>query len=198
MPLQNRVQPDGEIIASPARGAYMGNRGILHEGTTLGVTRWRHKAWVTCLLSFKNRKRNLMSAGSYTELFFHDEAVAFAAGHRPCAECRRHDYVLFRQALGLSGKITAFDAQLHAERAVPRQGRQRRHEANIDTLPVGAFILSKEALPMLIQADHLRLFTPDGYKAAVAKPRAVNVTVMTPPSLLRALHQGYALDIRLP
>src|SRR5688500_15168681 len=97
MPLQNRVTPFGEIEAAPARGLFMGNRGILHDANQqLGRARWRHKSWVTCLLSFKDRRREVMAPRRYTELFFCDEAVALAAGHRPCAECRREDYERFR------------------------------------------------------------------------------------------------------
>ncbi|MGB8623555.1 MAG: hypothetical protein WCD16_12105, partial [Paracoccaceae bacterium] len=99
MPLQNRVLPTGEIVVHPARADFMGNRGILHGGNRqLGTARWRHKTWITCLLSFKGRKRVPMTPGRYTELFFLDEAVALAAGHRPCAECRRADFLRYRDA----------------------------------------------------------------------------------------------------
>lgn len=199
MTLQNRVQPDGQFIAHPARGAFMGNRGILHdENQNLRPARWRHKAWVTCVLDFKNRKRAIMGRRTYTELFFHDEAVAFAAGHRPCAECRRADYLRFRDTLVLSGKIGAFDDVLHDERVVPRRRLQRHHQGQIETLPDGAFILSKAGQPMLVIEDVLRGFSPTGYGAQVKRPQSGTVTVLTPPSLLRALRQGYRLDIHLP
>ena len=98
MPLQNRVTPGGEIIADPARGTLMGNRGILHDaGQRLGVARWRHPHWIYCRLSFKGRRRAVMAPGRYTELFFLDEASALAAGHRPCYECRREDFLRFLQ-----------------------------------------------------------------------------------------------------
>ena len=90
MPLQNRVTPMGDIIADAARGTLMGNRGILHNASRqLGAARWRHRSWICCRLSFKNRRRQVMAPGRYTELFFLDEATALAAGHRPCCECRR-------------------------------------------------------------------------------------------------------------
>jgi hypothetical protein len=102
MPLQNRVIPSGEIISDPSRAAkFMGNRGILHDDERrLGRARWRHRAWIVCALSFNGRRRTLMAPGSYTELFFLDEAVAFAAGHRPCGECRREAYLRFLEGWG--------------------------------------------------------------------------------------------------
>ena len=110
MPRQNRVLPTGEIIAHPARGRFMGNRGILHDASGhLGRSRWKLMGWVTCVLDFKGRQRTVMSPGTYTELFFHDEAVALAAGHRPCAECRRADYRAYRAAAGLPGLAPDFE-----------------------------------------------------------------------------------------
>ncbi|MEO6299829.1 MAG: hypothetical protein ABIO62_09385, partial [Paracoccaceae bacterium] len=88
MPLQNRVMPSGEIVADAAKGMFMGNRGCLHDDQQRLKVPWRLKAWITCVLVFKDRNRVVMRPGHYTELFFLDEAVALAAGHRPCAECR--------------------------------------------------------------------------------------------------------------
>src|SRR5262245_4164150 len=98
MPLQNRVTPYGELIATPARGLLMGNRGRLHDGERRIVRYADGRRWIACLTSFRGRRRDVMSPGRYTELFFLDEAVALAAGHRPCAECRRADYERFREA----------------------------------------------------------------------------------------------------
>ena len=86
--LQNRVNPLGDIIRTPARGAWMGNRGLLHNERQEIVRPYRLIPWITCVLSFKNRHRPVMAPGQYTELFFLDEATSFAAGHRPCKECR--------------------------------------------------------------------------------------------------------------
>lgn len=191
MPLQNRVQPTGEIIAHPARGLFMGNRGILHEdGQRLGHRRWRHKAWVTCVLSFKGRRRKLMAPGRYTELFFHDEAVALAAGHRPCAECRRADYAAYRDALRIGGPVAELDGLLHAARAIPRAYAQRRHTAAIGDLPDGVFILSGDR-PCLVHGDSLRPFSPAGYGAPLIRPRGETVTVLTPAPSVEALRGGY-------
>src|SRR5215831_3341931 len=99
MPLQNRVTPSGEIVADPSRGLLMGNRGCLHgQGRTLGVSRWRSKLWICCLLDYKGVQRDPMPPGRWTALFFLDEATALSAGHRPCAYCRRPDYLAFTQA----------------------------------------------------------------------------------------------------
>ena len=197
MPLQNRVQPTGEILAVPTRGTYMGNRGILHDNSqNLSSARWRHKAWVTCVLSFKGRHRKLMTPGNYTELFFADEAVAFAAGHRPCAECRRADYNRFRACAGIEGKITEYDKLLHEARAVPRTYGQVRHSADYRNLPDGTFVLHEKGAPCLILSDALIPHSPAGYLAPFSKPRAGSVTVLTPAPLVDALRSGYDLDIK--
>ena len=149
MPLQNRVMPTGEIIASPARGTLMGNRGIIHdfETKTLLERRWQHQAWVCCRLEFKGFQHPIMGRGRYTELFFLDEATALAAGHRPCAYCRRADFKAFKLAW-LRGKgadperfvvMTSIDRELHHER-VTRTRLQVRHRALLETLPAGAMI----------------------------------------------------------
>lgn len=197
MPLQNRVQPTGEILAVPSRGRYMGNRGILHgSARQLGTKRWQHKAWVTCVLSFKGRHREVMTPNNYTELFFHDEAVAFAAGHRPCAECRRDDYSRFCKALDLRPPISAFDAKLHAARAIPRRFAQRRWDAEITDLPIGAFVLI-DGVAHLVLADTLVPFHTGGYASPVERPASGRVAVLTPEPLVAALRAGYTLDIAL-
>ena len=123
MPLQNRVTPFGEIVSSPARGLLMGNRGILHnDDRRLGTARWQHPHWVACRLEFRGRRQEVMRPGAYTQLFFLDEAVALAAGHRPCAHCRRADYEAFVSAwMAATGRAdrpraAELDWQLHRER----------------------------------------------------------------------------------
>src|SRR6201984_1028683 len=123
MPLQNRVTPTGDIIATPERGLFVGNRGIIHDPSprTLLRKRWSCPAWLTCVLEFRGRRREVMGGRSWTELFFLDEATAFAAGHRPCFFCRREDAKAFRAAwekgIARSGRRAAdIDAVLHRER----------------------------------------------------------------------------------
>lgn len=187
--------PTGEIIAHPARGAFMGNRGILHDDTgQLGAVRWRHKSWITCRLSFKARRRPIMAPHAYTELFFHDEAVACAAGHRPCAECRRADYNAFRaawhDAFGSLPSATEIDTVLHAARTRRGQRQLVRHTAEIQGLPSGAFILWQGA-PARVAATRLYPFGPAGYGAPLRRPASGSVCVLTPAPLLAVMLAGW-------
>ncbi len=194
MTLQNRVLPDGSIVAHPARGTLTGNRGILHDDRKqLGAARWRHPNWVCCELSFKNHHRTVMSPGSWTELFFLDEAVALAAGHRPCAYCRRAYYKVFVRAwastFGGVARAPEIDRRLHAARILPGTRRQRTHEAEARDLPPGVFVLSGDR--SLLLADDCALpFAPDGYGAPVARPSG-RVMVLTPEPVVAALREGY-------
>src|SRR5579864_5304872 len=147
MPLQNRVTPFGDIVAIPQRGLFTGNRGIIHDPATRTLLRrrWSTKAWLVCLCSFKGRRRPVMGGRSWTELFFLDEAVALAAGHRPCFFCRRQAALAFRDAWAMGRRArlpvaAEIDAVLHAERL--DHGRKRLHSTpgNSDTLPDGTVI----------------------------------------------------------
>lgn len=196
MPRCNRVLPTGAFIAHPARGAFMGNRGILHDDQgRLTHRRWRTKGWVTCALSFRGRQQKIMAPGRYTQLFFHDEAVAFAAGHRPCAECRRAAYDAFRDAISHIGPIAGFDKRLHAARAIARSYGQRRHRAEIASLPDGVFILSQDGVPLLIRGDRLLPFAPQGYGPPLPRRASGQVTVLTPEPLIEALRAGYRPEV---
>ncbi|NDV87303.1 hypothetical protein GTW51_11390 [Aurantimonas aggregata] len=196
MTLQNRVTPLGEIVADPARGTLMGNRGILHDDKRrLGTSRWKHKAWIACTLQFKERRRKLMAPGRYTELFFLDEATSLAAGHRPCAECRRADFNAFRAAWvtanGSDDRPTAvaMDAALHTARVDRRSRAQIRHERPAADLPDGIFVLV-EAEPWLVWRGRLRRWTFGGYDATAPIPPGV-VTVITPAPTVASLAAGY-------
>lgn len=194
MTLQNRVLPTGEIVAHPARGLLMGNRGRIHRADrTLGARRWSCTTWIACVPCFRGRRRTVWG-DSYTELFFHDEAVALAAGHRPCAECRRADYRRFqaawRAAHGGAGDAPEMNARLHADRLEPGSRRQRRHQAILGTLPDGSFVLAASG-PALLAGGRLHPFDPAGYGPAMpAQPRA-EVTVLTPRCTLAVLRAGY-------
>ena len=203
MPLQNRVTPTGDIVASDARGTLMGNRGILHDpGTkTLLAARWTHQAWVCCRLEFGVRRRTIMGPGTYTELFFLDEATALAAGHRPCWSCRPAEYEAFKSAwlagnfVGRGGfvPIKTLDRQLHRER-VTRGRRQMRFDAPLEALPFGAMILFRSR-PCLVCDDHLLPWSEHGYGLPVKRHRG-RVTVLTPRSIVAALHEGYRPLVR--
>ena len=181
MPLQNRVTPLGELVAHPARGLVYGNRGCLHD--TSGRIRRHHagKRWIACLLEFKGRRRRLLQPGSYTELFFLDEATAFAAGHRPCAECRRADYARVLQLTGARG-ADELDARLHKERLGPLR------RARVVSLPRGAFA-AYAGLAHLVTEDGLRPWSPSGYGAVV--PATGTVAVLTPSTLVGVLASGW-------
>lgn len=191
MARKNRVLATGEIVADPARGLFMGNRGILHDANgRLGRARWRHKAWIICNLRHKDWHREVMSPGNYTELFFLDEAVALAAGHRPCALCRRDAFNAFRRAAGHAGSAADLDARLHEERAIPRRNLQRRHAAELALLPAMAIILDRDT-PKLVLGDTLRPVSAGGYGPAEPRPAAGRVCLLTPPLTCAALAAGY-------
>ena len=180
IPLQNRVTPLGELISDPARGLVYGNRGCLHDAN--GRIRRHHdgRRWIACRLRFKDWHRSpLLQPGRFTELFFLDEATAFAAGHRPCALCRREDYNRFLAIVGAPG-ADAIDARLHAERF-------SHHDA--DDLPDGAIVL-RDGEPWLVLGTELLRWTPGGYTDRVPRPAGA-ATAVTPPSLLAVLRSGW-------
>lgn len=195
MPLQNRVTPTGDIIATPHRGLFTGNRGIIHDPATrtLLKKRWSTPAWITCLCEFRGWRRTVMARRSWTELFFLDEATAFAAGHRPCFFCRRDDAKRFRAAWesgnGVSGvSAKAMDAVLHQERL--ERGRKRLHAlpGPLADLPDGAMVQQGEESFLVMQGSAM-LWSPAGYARARREPESP--MLLTPPSALRALGAGY-------
>jgi hypothetical protein len=195
MPKQNRVTPLGELIADPARGLVYGNRGCLHDDAGRIRRRFNGKRWIACRLRFRGWHRSpLMQPGRFTELFFLDEATAFAAGHRPCALCRREDYRRFTAIWGSlhpgQTGADAIDAQLHRERVDARTRGQRHHRAALDGLPDGVFVL-RDGRPLLVRGDALREWTPSGYRAPIARAAGVDADVVTPPSLVAVLESGW-------
>jgi hypothetical protein len=198
VPLQNRVSPTGEIVADPGRGLLMGNRGCLHgHGRALGKSRWRSKMWICCVLNWRGRRRDPMPPGRWTALFFLDEATALAAGHRPCAYCRRADYLAYahawQTARGLPERPRAseLDGRLHAERVDPRTRRQRTRPASFGALPDGAMIWYDSA-PALVLAGAVLPWTFTGYRDAVRPPdQDADVDLLTPPSTVAVLAAGY-------
>lgn len=201
MPLQNRVLPTGEIVAEPFRGSCMGNRGILHDDARrLGRARWRLRAWLICRLAFNGRYRRVMTPRRYTELFFFDEAVALAAGHRPCFECRRRDYHRFLDAWtaaqgGERPTAPALDRVLHDARI--DEGGQRRFEAHIADLPDGAFVLSRDGTPSLLWGGSLHPYLGDRYGPPQAVDPGSPLVVLTPKPTIAALRAGYRIEPRL-
>lgn len=198
MPLRNRVTPLGELVDS-GRGLVFGNRGCLHDADGRIRRRFAARRWIACRLRFRDRRRwPLMQPGRYTELFFLDEATAFAAGHRPCAECRREDYDRFGGLWdGLHGErgADAVDARLHDERVEPQTRAHRVHRARLRDLPDGAFVMH-EAAPMLVLGDALLAWSPAGYVGRVPR-RDGPVALVTPPSLVEILGSGWASALPL-
>jgi len=195
MPLQNRVTPLGELVAEPGRGLVYGNRGCLHDETGRIRRRYNGKRWIACRLEFRGWQRGrLMQPGRFTELFFLDDATALAAGHRPCALCRREDYtrlvVFWRELHPGQVGADAIDAQLHTERVAPDTRAQLRHEAPLDELSDGTFVLWQGA-PRLVLGRQLLTWTAAGYVARIQRPRRQPVQVITPPSLATVLRAGW-------
>ena len=194
MPLQNRVDPFGNIFRTPARGTMMGNRGgALHSSDREIVRSYKSRRWITCVLEFKGRYRKVMSEGRYTELFFLDEATSFAAGHRPCAECRRERYNKFRGAWRRMSRQAAppfadeMDLELHPARI--HKGNQVTYETALGSLPDGVFVRIEER-PHLVWRGALLLWTPEGYARRRNKEDSV-VTVLTPKPVVGCFREGY-------
>ena len=191
MPLQNRVTPLSELVAHPARGLLYGNRGCMHDDTGRICRRYGTRRWIACRLEFRGWERGpKLQPGKFTELFFLDEVTAFAAGHRPCALCRRTDYARLTELWsdlhpGQAG-ADAIDRQLHGERVAPATRAQRHHEARFTDLPDGAFVLSDGAA-WLVLGQWLLRWTPAGYSERRSRPRNGTATVITPPSLVAVL-----------
>jgi len=195
MPLQNRVTPLGELVVDGGRGLVYGNRGCLHDRAGRIRRRYDGKRWIACRLEFRGwQRRPLLAPGRFTELFFLDEATAFAAGHRPCALCRREDYVRFvaiwRELHADQAGAEAIDAQLHSERVAADTGAQLHHEAALDGLPDGAFVLWQGS-PRLVLGSALLSWTPAGYLARIPRPVGPTARLITPPSLIGTLRAGW-------
>jgi hypothetical protein len=193
VPRQNRVTPFGTLIATPHRGTLMGNRGCLHDDEGVIRRRFVGRRWISCLLSFKDRRRTIMAPNRYTELFFLDEATALAAGHRPCVECQRARYQLFLthwlagqpgRAGATPARVDDVDRVLHVERlgdVAPVVESPRR-------LPAGVMVAEGDEAFLVVQ-DALRRWTPAGYERAEMVDRPLRV--LTPPSLVRTIASGY-------
>jgi hypothetical protein len=195
MPLQNLVTPTGEIIATPHRGLFTGNRGIIHDPATktLLTRRWASQAWLTCVCAFRGRRREVMGGRSWTELFFLDEATALAAGHRPCFFCRRDDANRFRAAWeegnGVANVLAReIDAVLHRERLSGGRKRLHARALPLQELPDGAMLQDGNESYLIVQGRALQ-WSPAGYLKARTALQAA--TLLTPPSTLRALGAGY-------
>ena len=197
-PARNRVTPAGDIVAIPLLGAWCGNRGIIHREHEI-VRFHASDLWITCALEFRGRWQRQWQPRHYTLVFFHDEAVSFAAGHRPCAECRREAYNAYRSAwsAGRGSDLPSakeMNRQLHGERIVRGTHRRRLHELAWSGLPDGAFALVEDG-PAVVVDDQLSVWTPAGYGRRLRRPRTGTATVITPPSTVAALRAGCPVQI---
>jgi len=197
MPLQNRVTPFGEVVAVAGRGLLFGNRGILHDDERRIVRSWQVQRWITCVTEFRGRHRELMRPHSYTELFFLDEAAAFAAGHRPCAECRHADYQRFKaawaKAHGAALSAEQMDAIIHADRLEGRGRAQRKrtYRAEIATLPDGVY-LALDGRAWLLWRGSLLAWSAGAYtERRPASSAGSVVEVLTPAALVAVFRAGY-------
>lgn len=219
MPLQNRVTPEGEIISTPHRGLMMGNRGgcFHRDDRTLKSRRWVSRQWISCLLDFKGRRRELMQPNRYTELFFLDEATALSAGHRPCFECRRAEARRFAElwskvhppiagagaSVGAASlrkptlvvRAPAMDVVLQPERVGPGGGKCT-HVAALAGLPDGVFVRharepGQPPQPYLVDALRLLPWSPSGYGESISRPALPTIEVLTPASIVAVLSAGY-------
>ena len=205
MPRQNRVTPFSEIITTPARGQWLGNRGCIHDANGRIRRLYQTKRWIICVLEFKGWRRELMQPGRWTELFFWDEATALAAGHRPCAFCQRRRYEAYRtlwatvnpvKAAGRLPGADEMDAVLHAERL--DDARQRiTYAAKWGELPDGAFVVRDDAA-CLVRDGRLWPWSPEGYGAPIEIDSAASVAVLTPRSTVNVMRAGFAVQVGPP
>jgi hypothetical protein len=205
VPRQNRVTPFGDLVATPERGTFMGNRGVLHDDAGRIRRAWLLKRWLVCVLHFRGRKRSVMTPGHYTELFFLDEATALAAGHRPCAECRHARFSAFCNAWetanpgdGGSARPTAtvIDERLHAERMASDRSK-RSFRGSLDALPDGVFVpvAAWGEQAYLVWGDSLFAWSPGGYRERRPRPKGQGVRVLTPKSTVEAIRAGYVPEV---
>lgn len=192
------MTPCGEIVAAPLRGAWTGNRGILHDGHRI-VRFHAGDLWIICALRFHGRWHAQWRPHHFTWLYFHDEAVAFAAGHRPCGECRRLAYAAYRDAWAYALAVppptaSEINRRLHRERIVRGTHRRRWHTLPWSGIPDGVFVRT-DLGPALAVGDQLALWTPAGYSTRLPRPRAGSATVITPPSTIAVLRAGYPVQI---
>lgn len=172
----------------------MGNRGVLHDARRVIVRDSQVRRWIACRLEFRGRHRQIMTPGSWTELFFLDEAVAFSAGHRPCAECRRADFLGFQAAWrevypqAQSG-ADAIDSALQHERRV-RPWVKRTYTADLESLPCGSYV-TLDGQAWLVLDNALRGWSAEGYRERRHRPGRGEVVVLTPPSMVAVLQAGY-------
>jgi len=202
--LQNRVNPFGQIIKTPHRGAWLGNRGVIHNAGKAIVRQFKVKAWITCVLEFRGRHREVMQPNRWTELFFLDEATAFSAGHRPCFQCRYADHQRFKRywlagnpeyGFDMKTAVTEIDNILQRER-IAADKTKIYYSKSLELLPAGVFV-SYRNNPYLVKDKQLYLWTPAGYEKPIPFPVSDKVAVLTPESFVNMFTAGYVPQMLL-
>ncbi|KIA95840.1 hypothetical protein OC25_04620 [Pedobacter kyungheensis] len=202
--LQNRVNPFGQIVKTAHRGAWLGNRGVIHNAGKEIVRQFKVKAWITCALQFRGRHREIMQPNRWTELFFLDEATAFAAGHRPCFQCRYADHQRFKMywlkgnsgyGFNMKTAVTEIDNILQLERIAADKTKVSYNES-LDLLPDGAFVAYQNNA-YLVKAKQLHLWTAAGYEKPIPFPVLDEVQVLTPKSFVNMFTAGYVPHMML-
>lgn len=192
------------MIKTKARGAWLGNRGVIHNEDKQIVRPYKIKAWITCALTFRGRHREIMQPDRWTELFFLDEATAFSAGHRPCFQCRYKDHMRFKEywlkgnpqyGFNMQTPVTEIDDIIHKER-VAKDKSKVTYQAPIESLPNGTFIMYDDK-PYLVCDKQLYAWSPAGYAAAIALPGVNNVAVLTPRSFVNMFTNGYVVQCNI-
>lgn len=204
-PAPNRVAPTGEVLAIGQRGMFLGNRGCVHREPGAIARPWQVRRWITCALRYKGWVAPQWAPGRWTALFFWDEAVALAAGHRPCALCRHADFErwcdAWAAAFGARERVDPMDRRLHEDRVDPAWRRSRAVDAGLDRwqrtherpwagLPEGAFVAGDDG-PALVLADRVVPWSAAGYGPAAERPTAGEATVLTPACTVEILRHGY-------
>lgn len=201
MPRRNRVDPSGDLHAVPARGMFTGNRGCLVDDTGAVVRHHRGHLWITCVTRFRDRRVGLARPGRWTPLFFLDDAVALAAGHRPCGECRHAAYLAYREAVAtaVGDQVRAGDLnrllareRLHRGRGLLRAAHRRTWSAPSADLPDGTVVVTDG--PRLVRGPRLLAFDFTGWRDPVARPHG-RLTVLTPPTSVSALLHGFTPEL---
>jgi hypothetical protein len=196
--LQNRVDPSGNIIKTPERGAWLGNRGVLHNDKKEIVRPYKIKAWITCVLEFRGRHREVMQPDRWTELFFLDEATAFSAGHRPCFQCRYKDHQRFKEywlkgnpkyGYNMKTPIAKIDDIIQSERIAANKSKVT-YDEYLKALPDGTFV-SRNDKPYLLKDNKLYPWTPGGYEKPVDLSGSEKLPVLTPRSFVNMFSMGY-------
>lgn len=202
MPRRNRVDPFGDLHAVPERGRFTGNRGCLVDDERQIIRHHRGNLWITCVTTFRGWRSPLDQPGHWTPLFFLDDAVALAAGHRPCGLCRRDDYLSYQRAvtlgLGADRKVGATEQnrrlaaeRLRRGRGLDRAGDRKTWVEDMSAIPSGTVIVDS-GIAVLVLGDLLLEFGFDGWSSPRPRPTDGAAIVLTPPTSVLALSHGFA------